>query len=156
MRRNTYYIYIYIRRALHTGSRNENNIGSQLDINKKTFTDNFGWQPIFPDLLCIVTNYSLKMSANMDVTMAVHFDVTEYQSENLFRSKIVRYFSCDVKPTNVVLRRNHMLSGWRAVFGFRSERLHKGVITDPEDSNKMADAINLEKQLAFLKQRNHI
>ena len=33
---------------------------------------------------------------------------------------------------------------------------HRGVITDREDSNKMADAINPGKQLAFLKQRNHI
>ena len=34
--------------------------------------------------------------------------------------------------------------------------LHKEVITDPKDSKKMADAFTPEKQLAFLKQRNHI
>ena len=41
--------------------------------------------PFFQNLLRIVTNYSHKMSANMDVTMAVHFDVpnVDYESPTL-------------------------------------------------------------------------
>ena len=38
-------------------------------------------RPSLQNLLYIVTNYSHKMSANMDITMAVHFDVPNIDYE---------------------------------------------------------------------------
>ena len=33
---------------------------------------------------------------------------------------------------------------------------HRVIITDPENSNKMADATDAEKQIAFIKRRNNL
>ena len=43
--------------------------------------------------------------------------------------------------------RYNLAFGMKHSFGFQC--LHRGVITNPENSNKMANTINPEKQLAF-------
>ena len=63
-----------------------------------------------------------------------------------FPKYVVSYISDDSSITGTVESTNSsvVISG-----------LHRVIITDPKNNNKMADAIDAEKQIAFIKRRNN-